>query len=89
VGATIGTCGAMVIALRTPREGSVMTQTRSITLAPDERRALRVNDAAFAYGLGRSTVYRLLKEKRLPSIKIAGRRLIPREAMEALLREGA
>lgn len=63
-----------------------MSQARSTTITPNERRALRINDAAFAYGLGRSTLYRLLKENRLPSIKINGRRLIPREAMEALLR---
>jgi excisionase family DNA binding protein len=66
-----------------------MSKVKGPTITPNERRALRVNDAAFAYGLGRSTLYRLLKENRLPSVKIGGRRLIPREAMEALLRDEA
>jgi predicted DNA-binding transcriptional regulator AlpA len=55
-------------------------------LASVERRALRVNDAAAAYGVGRSSLYNLMKQGKLPNVKIAGRRVIPCEAMEALLR---
>ena len=62
---------------------------RQISLQNDERRALRVNDAAFAYGIGRSTIYKLMSEGKLVTIKIGGRRLIPRDALEALLQEGA
>lgn len=61
---------------------------RNITLDKDERRALRVNDAVFAYGIGRSTIYKLMSEGKLVTIKIGGRRLIPRDALEALLRSG-
>jgi excisionase family DNA binding protein len=51
----------------------------------DDVRALRVNDFCRRYGIGRSGVYKLLKEGKLPSVVIAGRRLIPRDAAEALL----
>ena len=57
--------------------------------ASDHRRALRVNEAALAYGLGRSTIYKLMSTGRLSTIKVGKRRLIPRDNMEALLREGA
>ena len=36
-------------------------------------------------GLSRSTLYELIKNGRLRAVKVAGRRLIPREALEALL----
>ena len=66
-----------------------MTQSRNALAAPIERRALRINDAAAAYGLGRSTIYKLMAEGKLSTVKIAGRRLIPRDNLESLLREGA
>jgi excisionase family DNA binding protein len=66
-----------------------MTQSRNAPVAPIERRALRINDAAAAYGVGRSTIYKLISEGKLVTVKVAGRRLIPRDNMEALLREGA
>ena len=58
-----------------------------ITTAPAERRALRVNDAAFIYGVSRSSIYKLMSEGKLVTVKLAGRRLIPRDNLEALLRE--
>jgi excisionase family DNA binding protein len=58
------------------------------SLDENERRALRVNDAAFAYGIGRSTIYKLMSEGKLATVKIGGRRLIPRDALEALISEG-
>jgi excisionase family DNA binding protein len=65
-----------------------MTQSRNAPVAPIERRALRINDAAAAYGVGRSTIYKLISEGKLVTVKVAGRRL-KRDNMEALLREGA
>jgi hypothetical protein len=67
------------------------------------RRAYRVKEAAAAYGLSPSTLYRLMDlghrksttsggaETMAPggclqSIKIGGRRLIPADALEALLK---
>ena len=61
--------------------------TRNTTVAPIERRALRINDAAAAYGVGRSTIYKLMQEGKLATVKVAGRRLVPCDNMEALLRE--
>jgi excisionase family DNA binding protein len=53
-----------------------------------DARAYRVNDFCRLYGIGRSGLYKLLKEGKLPSVVIAGRRLIPRDAAEALLLGG-
>ena len=49
------------------------------------RRAYRVNEAAAAYRLSRSTIYKLIAAGTLRSVKVGGRRLIPVEAIEALL----
>ena len=54
-----------------------------------ERRALRINDAASFYGVGRSTIYKLIAEGKIETVKILGRRLVLRDSMEALLRTGA
>ena len=51
-------------------------------------RAYHVNDFCRLYGIGRSGVYKLLKEGKLPNVVVAGRRVIPRDAAEALLAGG-
>ena len=56
---------------------------------PDEKRALRVNDASTLYGLSRSTIYKLMAAGTLRTVKIGGRRLIPRDVLEALISEDA
>jgi excisionase family DNA binding protein len=61
-----------------------MQQTTLVT----DKRALRVNEAAALYGLSRSTIYVLMASGSLRSVKIRGRRLIPRDALEALLVKG-
>jgi excisionase family DNA binding protein len=54
-----------------------------------DRRAYQVNEAVAAYRLSRSTLYRLMAPGGgLRSVKIGGRRLIPVEAIEALLKGG-
>lgn len=45
----------------------------------------RINDACRVLGLGRSTIYKLINEGQLKSITIAGRTLIPRQAIEDLI----
>lgn len=55
------------------------------TIRPDEKRAYRVNEAVAAYRLSRSTLYKLISDGKLHTVKVAGRRLIPRDAMEALI----
>jgi len=59
---------------------------RTQTSPPIDKRAFRVDEFCEAYGIGRSGVYKLLKEGKLPSVVIAGRRVIPKDAAEALLR---
>ena len=50
---------------------------------------LPVNHAAVAAGLSRATIYRLIKEGKLRSIKVAGRRLIPKAEIESLVTKSA
>jgi excisionase family DNA binding protein len=61
-----------------------MSQKTSLSTL-DEKRALRVKDASALYGLSRSTLYVLMDAGKLRSVKIGGRRLIPRDALESLL----
>ena len=70
--------------LRNPTSAN---QSASVSLG--DRRALRIADAAAIYGLSRSTLYVLIARGSLRSIKIGGRRLIPRDAIEALIAGGA
>jgi excisionase family DNA binding protein len=51
---------------------------------PDVR-AYHVDDAAKAYGLSRTTLYKLMAEGRLQSVLVGRRRLILRDSLESLL----
>jgi excisionase family DNA binding protein len=48
-------------------------------------KAYHVDAAAKAYGLSRTTLYKLLAEGRLKSVLIGRRRLILRDSLDALL----
>jgi excisionase family DNA binding protein len=50
------------------------------------QRALRVNAFCEAYGLSRSTTYRLIALGKLQTVKVGNRRLVPVDAAEALLK---
>jgi excisionase family DNA binding protein len=50
-----------------------------------ERRALRPKHAASMYGISRTLIYEWIKSGRLASVKLGGARLIPVDALEALL----
>ena len=57
-----------------------------------DKLALRLTEAVYVSGLSRSTLYKLIAENRLRSVKAAGRRLIMRSDLEryfAELRSGA
>lgn len=60
---------------------------------PEQRDATDVNTTADLLGVSRRTVYDLIATRELESIKIRGRRLIPRRSreklIERLLTEGA
>jgi hypothetical protein len=51
--------------------------------------AYRLNDAAAISGLGRSSLYKLMNSGQLRSVLVAGRRLIPADALRDLLRPAA
>ena len=59
------------------------------SLPPDIALAYRVNDAIKVSGLSRSSLYRLIGQGELHSVVVAGRRLIPADALRALLRGAA
>jgi excisionase family DNA binding protein len=54
-----------------------------------EKRAFRINEFCAAYGLGRTKTYDLIKAGKLRTIMVGGRRLIHRDAAEALFAEAA
>lgn len=63
------------------------TDARSATAGTD-RLLLNVTDVAQLLGIGRNLTYELVREKRLPHIRLGRRILIPREALDNwLLRE--
>ncbi|MFZ4807590.1 MAG: helix-turn-helix transcriptional regulator [Hyphomicrobiaceae bacterium] len=57
-------------------------------LAPHEiRLALRINEAATALGIGRSTLYSLIAKGEVKSAVVAGCRLVPLSELQRLLAE--
>jgi excisionase family DNA binding protein len=54
-----------------------------------ERRALSVMETARAVGLSRATIYRLIEQNRLVTVKIGSRRLVPVTALDNLLEKAA
>lgn len=54
-----------------------------------ERRALSIAEAAQTSGLSRATLYRLIADGKLSTLKIGARRLVPVGALDALLSGGA
>jgi excisionase family DNA binding protein len=54
-----------------------------------ERRALSIEETAKTCGLSRATLYRLIADGKLSTLKIGARRLVPVGALDALLNGGA
>jgi excisionase family DNA binding protein len=55
------------------------------TTVSDPRLAFSVNDAARVLSVSDSTINKLIKVKSLRTVKLLGRRLIPRASIEELL----
>ena len=55
---------------------------------PEEKLALRINDAVAISGLSRSTLYKLASLGKLRLTRVGGRTLILRADLEALLQAG-
>jgi excisionase family DNA binding protein len=53
--------------------------------SPHHRVAYSIKDAAQALGISWSTLYKLIGSGRIPTIRVVGRRLIERNALEAFL----
>jgi excisionase family DNA binding protein len=51
---------------------------------PPEKRGYRMNEAVRYTGLSRSTLYKMIGDGRLPDLIIAGRRILPGEALDKL-----
>jgi excisionase family DNA binding protein len=51
----------------------------------EQRRAVSIVEAARICGLSRATVYRLIAQKKLITVKVGARRLVPLAAINALL----
>jgi excisionase family DNA binding protein len=47
--------------------------------------ALTINDACKAIGIGRTSLYELIRQGRLKTIKVAGRTLVPMAALRVLV----
>jgi excisionase family DNA binding protein len=58
-------------------------------IPPVAIRAFSIKETARACGLSRTTIYRLIADGRLRTIKVASRRLVPVETIDALMNEGA
>ena len=50
-----------------------------------EKRTLTIDEAAKALGIGRNSAYEAAKRGEIPTIKIGGRILVPRAALERML----
>jgi excisionase family DNA binding protein len=55
-----------------------------MTTEKQERRALSIRETAQACGLSRATIYRLIEQKKLATLKVGARRLVPVGALDAL-----
>jgi excisionase family DNA binding protein len=63
-------------------------QTASNQFDPNLKRALSVREFNHRYGFGKTTTYAMIGAGKLRSVLVGGRRLIPVEAAEELLRSG-
>jgi excisionase family DNA binding protein len=54
-----------------------------------QRRVLSIREATHTLGISRASIYRLMCQGRLPTVKIGSRRLIPVASIDDLLRGGA
>jgi excisionase family DNA binding protein len=76
-----------VAVLKTPLVGA--TSDSSAVIPTPQILAYRIDDAAKVVGLSRSTLYQLMGAHKLRSVMVAGRRLIPADALRDLLQGAA
>jgi excisionase family DNA binding protein len=76
-------------ALNTPPGRDGTGKVAPLALPTSAVLAYRVNDAAKVAGLSRSTLYELMAANKLRSVMVGGRRLIPADALRALIQGAA
>ena len=54
-----------------------------------ERKLISISEAAKSLGLGRTTIYRLIKAGELESVRIGSRRLLKVESIRRIIEQGA
>lgn len=64
----------------------MLSHTTNERPAQPDKLAYRIDEAASAVGLGRTSIYDEIKAGRLKAVKVAGRRLILKADLEAYLR---
>lgn len=57
-----------------------------VQVAGDPKRAYTIDEAARIYSISRSSLYNAINAGILPDVKLFGRRILPRDAMEALIK---
>ena len=64
---------------------------KSQTLTPvrSDKRALTVRETIARYSISRTSLYKIIKQGKLKTVKIAGRRLVPVDEIEGLISGGA
>jgi excisionase family DNA binding protein len=62
-----------------------MLHSQTGTQRPEEKRAYRIPEFCWRYGISRSTAYKLAKQGRLRLVKIGNRTLVLHDDAEALL----
>jgi helix-turn-helix protein len=68
---------------------SVTSRTALTAASPDTAITYRINDVVALSGLGRSSIYNLIKAGKLKSMVVAGRRLVDAASLRDLLRGAA
>jgi hypothetical protein len=56
-----------------------------MSVREQDRLADSVPETAFRLGICQASVWKLIKEEKIKSVKIGGRRVVPREAQRAFL----
>ena len=56
-----------------------------MTMSEEKPRAVSILEAVHICGLSRATLYKLISQKKLKTLKIGGRRLVPIAAIDDLL----
>lgn len=70
-------------------QASEELESERLILAIEQRGALHLDEAAAYLGLGRSSMYELVRQGHVPSFKVGRRLLIPRQMLDDWMEEHA